>query len=81
VYLPYQILRNLGPQDMTTGHQREVDDQLGRVIAGLTRRVRPERPATPCGRTGAGSGAASAGRVSKGGRNAAGTRRVVRPAA
>jgi hypothetical protein len=81
VYLPYQILRNLGPQDITTAHQREVDDQLGRVVAALTRRVRSPRPTMPCGRTGAGSGAPSAGRVSKGGRNTAGTRGIVRPAA
>jgi hypothetical protein len=81
VYLSYQMLRNLGPQDMTDAHQREVDDQLGRVVAGLARRVRPRRPATPCGRTGAGLRGASAGGVPKGGRNAPETRRVIEHAA
>jgi hypothetical protein len=81
MYLSYQILGNLARREMTTAQQREADEQLGRVVAGLARRLRPERPATPCGRTGAGHTGSLARRISKGSRNPACTGRIIRPAA
>jgi hypothetical protein len=52
MYLPYEILRNLAPDELTGIQQREVDNQLGRLAAGLMRRGRPEgRPAECSGRS------------------------------
>jgi hypothetical protein len=36
-YLPDQMLRNLAPQRLTQTQQRELDEQLGTVVAAITR--------------------------------------------
>jgi hypothetical protein len=45
MYLPYQILRNLAPESMTTGQQRAADEQLGEIAALLSRGSRGRRVA------------------------------------
>jgi hypothetical protein len=37
VLLPYQMLRNLAPREMTAGQQREADEQLGKIAAAVAR--------------------------------------------
>lgn len=37
MYVPYQMLRNLAPQETTPGQQREADEQLGQITAAVTR--------------------------------------------
>ena len=37
MYLPYQMLSNLAPHEMTADQQREADEQLGQVTAGVAR--------------------------------------------
>jgi len=93
VYLPYQILRSLGPQSMTAAQQREADELLGSLVAGMARPARPDRKAAACGDSGAGQGGRIIGQISKSGsrpagarrgartRRAAGARRIVRPGA
>ena len=46
MYVPYLMLRNLGPQAMTAGEQRRADDQLGQLAAALARATRSRRQAT-----------------------------------
>jgi hypothetical protein len=41
MYVPYLMLRNLGPQTMTAAEQRRADEQLGELAAAFTRRGRP----------------------------------------
>jgi len=38
MYLPYQMLRNLDPREMTTREQREADEQRGQIAAAVARR-------------------------------------------
>jgi hypothetical protein len=38
-YLPDQMLRNLAPQCLTEAQQRKADDQLGTLVAAVTRRT------------------------------------------
>jgi hypothetical protein len=38
MYLPYQILRNLAPREMTVREQRETDEQRGQIAAAVSRR-------------------------------------------
>ena len=37
MYLPYQMMSNLAPHEMTADQQREADEQLGQIIAGVAR--------------------------------------------
>jgi hypothetical protein len=37
VLLPYQMLRNLAPREMTADQQREADEQLGQIAAAVAR--------------------------------------------
>lgn len=37
MYLPYQMLSNLAPHGMAANQQREADEQLGRIAAGVAR--------------------------------------------
>ena len=37
MYLPYVMLRNLAPPEMTPAEQREADEQLGQTAAALAR--------------------------------------------
>ncbi len=37
MYLSYQMLSNLAPREMTAGEQRETDEQLGQIVAAVTR--------------------------------------------
>jgi hypothetical protein len=81
MFVPYEILRNMQPAGLTVVQQREADDQLGRIAAGLMRRGRPGGR-TVCGGSGAGSGSRPRGwfsKISRTGASPAG--RVVRPAA
>ena len=61
MYVSHQALRILAGDGMTTAQQREADDQLGRIIAALSRSGRRfgERNA------GAGSSRAQVGKLSK----------------
>lgn len=82
MYLSYQIMRNLTPQRMTAVEQREIDDQLGRVVAGLARRSRPDRHAAACSGSGTGFRRRMSEQLSKAGRNIVPSRRIARhPAA
>jgi hypothetical protein len=38
MYLPYQLLRNLVPYEMTASQQREADEQQGQIAAAVARR-------------------------------------------
>jgi hypothetical protein len=38
MFLPYQMLRNLAPREMTAREQRETDEQLGQIAAAVSRR-------------------------------------------
>ena len=40
MYVPYLMLRNLGPQAMTPAEQRRADEQLGQLAAALARATR-----------------------------------------
>jgi hypothetical protein len=82
MYLPYEILRNLGPENRTAARQRAEDDQLGRLAAGLMRRSRSRPVAVACPGGGPGLRGQDSGPVSKSGRDAARRRSgIVRPAA
>ena len=35
--VPYQMLHNLTPREMTASQQREADEQLGQITAAVTR--------------------------------------------
>jgi len=37
VFLPYQMLRNLAPDTLTINQQRAADEQLGEIVAVLSR--------------------------------------------
>jgi hypothetical protein len=43
MYVPYLMLRNLGPQIVMPAEQRRADEQLGELAAAFTRRWRPQR--------------------------------------
>jgi hypothetical protein len=45
MYLPYEMLRHLAPESMTTGQQRAADEQLGEIAALLSRGSRGRRVA------------------------------------
>lgn len=38
MYLPYQMLRNLAPREVTAREQREGDEQRGQIAAAVARR-------------------------------------------
>lgn len=38
MFLPYQMLHNLVPQEMTAREQREADEQRGQIAAAVARR-------------------------------------------
>jgi hypothetical protein len=38
MFLPYQMLRNLAPREMTAREQREADEQWGQIAAAVARR-------------------------------------------
>ena len=81
MYLSYEILRNLAPDELTGIHQREVDDQLGRIAAGLMRRGRPGGRAAECNGRSTGLRGRSPAGISKFRRGASRPGgRVVRPA-
>jgi len=55
MYLPYQMLRNLAPREMTAREQREGDEQRGQIAAAVARRshrvaVRVHAVSGPAGR-------------------------------
>lgn len=82
MYVPYEIVRNLGPAGLTVVQQRQADDQLGRIAAGLMRRGRPGGRTAVCTGSGTGLRGWSHGQISKFRRDAARPGgRVVRPAA
>jgi hypothetical protein len=82
MYVPYEILRNLAPAGLTVVQQREADDQLGRIAAGLMRRGRAGGRTGVCTGSDTGVRGWSHGRISKFRRDAARPAgRVVRPAA
>ncbi len=82
MYPSYEILRNLAPEGLSAVQQREADDQLGRIAAGLMRRGRTDGRVAVCNGTGAGVQRRPHLWFSKARRDAAARgRRVVRPAA
>lgn len=82
MYISYEILRNLAPEGLSAVQQREADDQLGRMAAGVMRRGRTDGRVAACTGTGAGFRRRPHGWFSKVRRDAAARgSRVVRPAA
>jgi hypothetical protein len=65
MYVSHQALRILGRDRLTAAQQREADEQLGRMVAALTRSRRRFAGRTLAGGR-AGSGQAPIGKLSKG---------------